>query len=412
MNHKQAFLILTLIGILFGSSSILPSINPSLPLISVNNNIIQLITNDAEIQAHSYKENFNDYGDAFTNTSGFVNVTDGIGLRAGGLQLNYSYSTIEKRALPPDKDNWTEDPTWVPNWAVITDPLLGVWIDKWRVVNNWSLAMNYTEICDGFAIHEFTNLTGTWNLTGYDIMNWWYFYIKEFEYCPDMLLVNVTLWDSSGNSSTYTVNQYIPPLTWIHFSLNMTGFIPTIGFNISDVQTIHWLYTYVPYCEIQWYTVFYDGLHFVDYEQILTIKDRGVWYSDWITPPGANMLWTELIIETTHPTNTTIEVSIDNSTFFPISSVSPNIAQYLVSSPVIIRITLEKTSSVGSPFVDYLILVAEPILVQLLELFPFLIPTEPDLLPWVLFIVASGGAAILAVLLIRQLRIRIIRLKY
>lgn len=402
MKWNQALLLAMTFGLFFGYS-LLPQIL-SIPLIPIaESNNTQLGVLDAELQHNSYKENFNDYADHFTNTSGWQNVTCGVGDRQGGLQLNYTESIYEKQNLPDDKDNWTEDAAWVGNWFVIPpDVFMGAWLDSNAVVNKFSLAMNYTEICDGLSMHVFVNSTGSWNLTDYDIMDWWYSYAKQFPMCPDMVLLNVSLEDIYGNRTTQVVNQYISPLTWIHFTLNMSNFIADPGFNISAVVIIYWLYTYVPTCEVQIYTVLYDGLHFTDYDTMLHVEDTGVWYSNWINLPGSNMLWSELIIETTHPSNTTIEFSINNITFFPLSTTDPSIAQFLLSSPIIIRITLEKTNNGNSPFVDYLILVGEPILAQLLALFPAIIPQDVNL-GWIIAtIVSITTASILAIYVIAK----------
>jgi len=405
MHYKRFIPILIISGMILGYSILSNTLHQALSIGIKNTNNIPINTSDATYQFHSYKENFNDFGDHFTNSSGSINVTCGIGKGAGGLQLNYT-PIIINRTLPPDKDNWTEDVRNINgvwgNWFLGSPPDS---LNKIQLAPGLTsplyVEINFSEVCDNVAIIGFQNETGTWNLSQYDQVEWFFAWQSQVGPGPtNIILREVRLFDISLNCYRRAEYTMIPYFAIQQYSRNLSEFIDDPGFDITQVLGIEWEFTYNPICVPQWYLTYWDVLYFIDFQDIGTYKETGIWYSDWINLPENNMLWTELIIDTSHPDNTTIEVSIDNTTFIPLDINTPNLGQFLVSRPIILRIRLEQTATNGTPFIDYVIIMAEPILAQLLELFGFLIPKETTIYWIISTTTASGVAIILAIYVI------------
>jgi len=336
-------------------------------------------------QDNIWIEDFNEFGAVFTNSSGAINVTCGIGDRPTGLQLNYTTQDIIRKN-PIDGDNWTESyiATSEFEWQLsILDSI--EYLDSTSKVGSWTVRFRYNYTNPSFYMLLFSPTLGVsfTNISGYDRMNFWLQnYYDPLDAIPELVLKKVFFDDIESDSISLYPNIILDDNNWHNFSLNLNDFTTNPLFNPEKIWAIQW--------EFEWYPshltnrtepqfIMIDGLHFEKDEIETSFKSTGIWYSDWINIKGTGQT---IIINTTYPENVTLLISDDNSSWNVLSSFgSTNISQYNYTEDVILRVQLGKTINNNSPIIDYIIIISRANITSINIPMLIPLPMAGDLLP-------------------------------
>lgn len=301
---------------------------------------------------------FNINGDSFTNTSGWQNVTCGVGDRQGGLQLNYTTQDITIE-IPSDGDNWTEF-SGCQNWwsmSLIDNDFIGRGSAIPKVGSYYILISFFDNGTDGLIIS--LTLPSTINISNFEKLGFWVLYMDYYE-IPTLEITDISIFEGADSISTkpHIILERFA-VVWQYFSVSICDFSSNPSFNSSAVSKIEWKLDWYPriYNRTLGEMILFDGVCFEKNETQYNFKNSGIWYSDWITLNG---IGNKVTINSKYSIDINFYISSDNSTWYSLaSSGTSDISQYNFQNKVILQVCLNKTNNNDSPIVDSIVVTSK-----------------------------------------------------